>query len=204
MPRAERRRPIDVEIRHEPIAELSAYTTISIAFEVRSVFDVSGTHGEWTLTERPIAASYIKDYDAIAAERPANWHRRFDVSRWIMLVARHDDQPIGVATVAIDTPGLDMLEARRDVAALWDIRVAPAHRGRHVGTALFEAVEVAAVERGCGVLRIETQNNNVAACRLYSRCGCVLETVESAAYPDFPVEVRLIWRKNLLRTPQLS
>ena len=194
---ADRRRPIDVDIREEPLEELGGYATITIAFEVRSVLDVSGAPGAWTLTERAIEQPYIKDYDAVEAERPTSWARRFDISHWVMLVARHDDQPIGVAVVAMETPSVQMLEGRKDVGAIWDIRVAPAHRGRHVGTALFDAAEEAARERGCRVLKVETQNNNVAACRLYERCGCSLERVEPGVYPDHPDEVRMIWRKEL-------
>jgi len=197
IPMVDRREPIDVEIREEPLSELGGYATITIAFEVRSVLEVSGASGEWTLAERPVDEPYIKDYDANEAERPTSWARRFDISRWVMLVARHDDQPIGVAVVALDTPHLAMLDDRKDVAALWDIRVAPAHRGRHVGTALFDAAEQSAIDRGCRVLRVETQNNNVAACRLYQGRGCALEQVEPGAYPEFPDEVRLIWSKPL-------
>jgi ribosomal protein S18 acetylase RimI-like enzyme len=192
------KRILDVDVCEEPIAELGGYATITIAFEVSRVLDVSFESGSWTLTERSIDEPYIKDYDASEAERPSSWARRFDISHWVMLVARHEDQPIGVAVVAMNTPGLDMLENRTDVAALWDIRVAPAHRGRRVGTALFDAVEESAFSRGCGLLRIETQNNNVAACRLYESCGCSLEKVEPGVYSDFPDEIRLIWMKKLV------
>ena len=193
----ERRNPIDVDVSEEPLEELGGYATITIAFEVRRVVDVAFVSGAWTLTEREIEQPYIKDYDANEAERPSSWARRFDISKWVMLVARHDDQPIGVAVIALDTPGIEMLEDRKDVAALWDIRVAPAHRGRHVGTVLFEAAEQSAIQRGCRLLRVETQNNNVAACRLYQRCGCTLETVERNAYSEFPDEVKLVWAKTL-------
>ena len=194
---ADRRHPIDVDICEEPLAELGGYATITIAFEVTRVLDVSGEPGRWTLTEREVEQPYIKDYDAVEAERPTSWTRRFDISRWVMLVARHEDQPIGVAVVAMQTPGLDMLEGRADVAVLWDIRVAPAHRGRHVGSALFDAAEQSAISRGIRLLRVETQNNNVAACRLYQQCGCALEKVEPRAYSEFPDEVRLVWSKRL-------
>jgi GNAT superfamily N-acetyltransferase len=196
-PMVDRRRRLEVEIREEPLDELGGYATITIAFEVRRVLDVSGAEGAWTLTEREIEHPYIKNYDAVEAERPTSWARRFDISKWVMLVARHEDQPIGVAVIAMDTPHLDLLEGRKDVAALWDIRVAPAHRGRHVGTALFRAAEAVAIGRGCRLLRVETQNVNVAACRLYERRGCRLERVVPGAYSEFPDEVQLVWAKAL-------
>jgi len=198
---ADRRHPIDVDISEEPLAELGGYATITIAFEVRRVMEVSGSDGAWMLTEREVEQPYIKDYDAVEAERPTSWARRFDISKWVLLVARHEDQPIGVAVIAMDTPRIELLEGRKDVGALWDIRVAPAHRGRRVGTALFEAAADAALARGCRLLKVETQNNNVAACRLYERCGCALESVERGAYSEFPDEVKLVWRKELPLSP---
>jgi ribosomal protein S18 acetylase RimI-like enzyme len=194
---AERRHPIEVDVSEEPLAELGGYATITIAFEVRRVLDVSGPAGAWTLTERAIEHPYIKDYDAVEAERPTSWARRFDISHWVMLVGRHEDQPIGVAVVAMDTPGVDMLEGRKDIAALWDIRVAPAHRGRRVGSALFDAAAESATARGCRILKVETQNTNVTACRLYESRGCSLQKVEPGAYTEFPDEIQLIWAKTL-------
>src|SRR5262245_46306494 len=41
-----------------------------------------------------------------------------------------------------------MLEDRRDIAVLWDIRVAAEARGQGVGTTLFRAVEKRAVAQG--------------------------------------------------------
>jgi GNAT superfamily N-acetyltransferase len=74
------------------------------------------------------------------------------------------------------------------LAVLWDIRVAPAFRGRGVGRALFEAVETWVGARGCAELKVETQNINVAACRFYAALGCQLRTVRTDAYPLCPGE----------------
>ena len=70
-----------------------------------------------------------------------------------------------------------MLEGRRDLAALWDIRVSPNARRQGVGSALFERVEAWAGLHGCRQLRIETQNTNVQACRVYERQGCQLRVI---------------------------
>ena len=48
-------------------------------------------------------------------------------------------------------------------------------------------------------MKIETQNVNAAACRLYARCGYRLAEAHPLAYPDLPEEVQLIWRKVLAR-----
>lgn len=114
------------------------------------------------------------------------------------LFAAHDDGAlVGAAAVAWGTPGLDLLEGRRDLAVLWDLRVAPEARGRGVGTALFRAAEAWAAARGCRHLKVETQSVNVPACRFYARAGCVLGAVHRFAYPGLPDEAQLLWYKAL-------
>ncbi len=90
-----------------------------------------------------------------------------------------------------------MLEGHIDLAVLWDIRVNPAVRGGGVGRALFNAAMSWAARRGCHRLKIETQNNNVAACRFYQRMGCHLHAVHRNIYPEFPDEIQLIWMKTV-------
>ena len=84
-----------------------------------------------------------------------------------------------------------------DAAVLWDLRVAPRNRGEGVGRALFAQAERWARAQGKRRLLIETQNINVAACRFYEAMTCDLVSIERAAYPEFPDEVRLIWSKTL-------
>jgi hypothetical protein len=43
------------------------------------------------------------------------------------------------------------------------------------------------------LLKIETQNSNVAACRFYAREGCQLRGIHPGAYADFPDEIQLLW-----------
>lgn len=99
--------------------------------------------------------------------------------------------------IAFDTPGVEMLEGRRDLAVLWDIRVAPEARGQGVGAALFRAAEEWARARGCSQFKVETQNVNVAACRFYARQGCVLTAIDPSAYPGLPGQIQLLWYKDL-------
>ena len=187
-----------VEVNEEPMTALGEYATIPIAFEVSSVFDVAEQGGGFVVTERPLDAPYVKDYDALG-EGPARWLELFDISNWGLLAARAGGRRVGGAAVAFDTPGLDMLEGRRDLAVLWDIRVSPEARGLGVGSALFGAAQAWAAARGCRRLDVETQNVNVAACRFYMRRGCVLGAVDRSAYPGLPGEIQLLWYKDLTR-----
>jgi GNAT superfamily N-acetyltransferase len=142
----------------------------------------------------------VKDYDAEEDEGPSRWAKRWDVSRWGLLVARERGARVGGAVLAFDTPALHMLRGRRDLVALWDLRVRPDERGKAIGTELWKASEAWARARGCRHLQVETQNINVTACRFYQRMGCTLGAVDRFAYwPDLPDEVQLLWVKDLSR-----
>lgn len=187
-----------IEIRQESSKTIGEYAEISTAFEVVDIFDVAPkSDGRFVLTKQRAPRRYIKDYDAYAGEGPLTWGARFDISRWAFFAAFDGDERVGGATVVYDTPRVEMLEGRRDLALLWDLRVDPAHRHRGVGTALFKAAATWAVAHGCRELKIETQNVNVSACLCYARQGCVLRTARPGAYADFPDEIQLLWYKDL-------
>jgi GNAT superfamily N-acetyltransferase len=191
---------VDIEVSESPRTNLAEYATIPIAFQVRSVFDVidrRAEHGEFVLVERDLRVHYLKDYDAIEGNHPIQWATRFDVSNWGFLAADVAGRRVGWAAVAIDTPSLDILQGRADIAAAWDIRVAPKVRGLGIGSELFHAAVAWARARGCRQLVIETQNINVPACRFYLHQGCVLVAANQLAYPGFPDETQLLWQKAL-------
>ena len=187
-----------IEVAEEPMPELGEYASVPISFQVRLVLDaveLDGGLGGLMLTERAVDIPYLKDYDLL--DGPGTWAERFDLQNWGWIVARDDRRRVGCAAVAFDTWGVEMLERRRDLAVLWDIRVAPEMRGRGVGAALFRAAEAWAVSRGCREIKVETQNINVPACRFYRRMGCALGGIHRFAYPTLPHEVQLLWYKQL-------
>lgn len=191
---------MDITITEESISTAPELARIPISFEVESVFDVSaqdGGLGGLILSERRLDIPYVKDYDTMEGENPGEWAQRFDLSNWGLIGARSNGVRIGGAVVAFNTPGVNMLEGRSDLAVLWDIRLSPDARGQGVGAALFRAVEAWAAARGCGLLKIETQNINVPACRFYAQRGCVLGAINRFAYRDLPDEVQLLWYKAL-------
>jgi ribosomal protein S18 acetylase RimI-like enzyme len=193
---------VRIELAEEPMTALHEYARVPIVFTVDRVLDVTCCGAEaagFVLSERRLEVPYDKDYDAIAGEGPLQWGRRFDVSNWALLTARAATRMVGGAAVAVDTPGLTLLEGRRDLAVLWDIRVSPDARRQGVGSALFATVETWAQRHGCTQLKIETQNTNVAACRFYERQGCRLQAIDRAAYPQLPEEIQLLWYKDVRR-----
>jgi GNAT superfamily N-acetyltransferase len=186
-----------IHIVEEPIqAGFADYARVPIAFMVEKVLDIrEAPGGAPALAERKIPVPYVKDYDR--DDHPTTWPARFDVSRWGLLAAVMKGQRMGGAIIAVDTPGLTMLDGRTDLAVLWDIRVTSGARRKGIGSALFHAVEEWARSRNCREVRIETQNTNVTACRFYQRLGCVLDVVNRHAYLEMPEEIQLLWRKRL-------
>jgi GNAT superfamily N-acetyltransferase len=170
---------------------------VPISFSAETIYDVTSTaSGEIALTERRLNAPIAKDYDS-TSEGPTAWPTSFDISNWAFFAAYADGQRAGGAVVAFRTPDVDMLEGRRDLAVLWDLRVAPEYRGGGIGAALIDAAEKWAAANGATALKVETQNINVSACRRYERSGFVLRRANFGAYPDYPHEVQLLWYKDL-------
>jgi GNAT superfamily N-acetyltransferase len=179
-------------------ASLSDYAKIPIAFEVRSIYQVRLIDrglGGIRLGEVAVEP-YRKDYDACDEDRPENWLERFDVSNWVLLMILDGEIPLAGAAIAFDTPEVHMLEGRRDLAIVWDIRVCPDQRGNGLGTSLFQAAATWARSKGCTQLKVETQNTNVPACKFYARQGCSLGEIHRFKYIrdlDFTDEVMLVW-----------
>ena len=93
-----------------------------------------------------------------------------------------------------------MLQGRKDLAVLWDLRVQPDLRGNGIGTKLFIHAAEWARQRKCKYLKIETQNTNVPACRFYARLGARLGGVDRHGYagcPSIENEVMLLWYYDL-------
>jgi GNAT superfamily N-acetyltransferase len=140
---------------------------------------------------------YIKDYDA-GDELPTDWPKRYDVTKWGFFLAEMGGEPVGAAAVAFDSTGVFMLEARRELAVLWDIRVHPKVRG--AGILLFRHVARWSRAHGCSQMKIETQNVNVPACRFYQRMGARLGEIHRHGYAAIPAvahEVMLNWYLDL-------
>jgi GNAT superfamily N-acetyltransferase len=187
------------------VDRLSDYAEIPISVCVDSVLRIKAINhglGGILLVEEPVQPPYTKDYDREApeGERVIDWPTRFDTRNWGFFLAIERERNVGGATVAFDAPGVNMLEGRKDLAVLWDIRVHTANRGHGIGSQLFRyAVEWARM-RGCRQLKIETQNVNVRACRFYASQGCTLGAIHRYGYagqPEVAHEAMLLWYLEL-------
>ena len=162
--------------------------------------------GGMVLREEEVAHPYRKGDDASVEESLAAWAREHDISKWGIFVAVDGDSVVGRAAVAFDTPAMNSLERRRDLAVLMDIRVLPAYRQQGIGSRLFKHAADWARQKGCKQLKIETENVNVPACKFYRRQGCTLRAIDRYAYaacpearrqPEIATEAMLIWQLDL-------
>ncbi|HTV46818.1 MAG TPA: GNAT family N-acetyltransferase [Phycisphaerae bacterium] len=186
------------------VDRLADYAQIPIVCDVQSILaieEIDGGMGGLNFREQPLQVPYSKDYDAYADGGPLNWPRRFDISTWGLWIGHEDADVVGGVAVAWNTPGIQMLEGKHDLAVLWDIRVRASSRHQGVGTALFQEAVRWTKSKGCRLLKIETQNVNVVACRFYAKMGCSLGRIDRLAYkqcPGIAGEIMLIWHLDLL------
>ncbi|MDD5529437.1 MAG: GNAT family N-acetyltransferase [bacterium] len=179
--------------------QLNEYSKISGAFKVSAVLRINhlenGLNGI-KIYEENIANPFIKDYDKY--EKPTEWKDKWNLENWGLFVAQNDtNETIGGVVIAYDTPEIHMLEGRKDLTVLWDIRVQPEYRGKGIGKLLFNKAVEYTKEKNCKIIKIETQNNNVDACEFYSKQGCCLEGIHYGVYKEFPDEIQLLWYKRV-------
>jgi len=147
---------VRIDSTEEPISALAECAQISAAFLVERIVTFDEIGDELAVFERIVDEPYYKDYDRL--ESPVTWADRFDISNWGLLGAFVAGHRVGGAVIAFDSASVDMLEGRKDLAVLWDLRVQPEYRRRGVGAALFRAVEHWTTSKGCTEIRVETQN----------------------------------------------
>ena len=188
---------MNIEYRQETANDIHGYAQVPIVFTVRSRYRaelIDGGLGGWTLNEEPVYPPREKDYDEL--EPPTRWLKH-DTSHWAFFAAHHGQHRVGGAIVAWNSPGLHMLEARTDLAVLWDIRVRREYRRSGIGTQLFDQCAEWARAKGCSRLKVETQDINVPACRFYAAKGCELRSLHHGMYAEYPDEVQFLWYFNL-------
>lgn len=188
---------MSIEIRSENQSSLTEYAATPIAFAVREVIGAVTAGGAPNpLPRRGIARAFRKDYDAIPGNGPAGWPARFAVDRARFMAAYDQGRRVGGAVVIVEPSDVARLGGEPPFALLWDVRVAPAARGRGIGRALLRAAETVTQETGSRGLVAETQDINVAACHLYARAGYDIIRVNPTAYPDIAGETQIVWAKS--------
>ena len=151
------------------------------------------------LVEMPVEP-YLKDFCIGDDESVTRWEKRWDISNWAFFMAFDGERPVGGATVASRTKGINMLSGRDDLAVLWDIRIDDDYKNKGIGQKLFDMAIKWSLEQGLVQMKIECQNNNVPACKFYHKQGAVLSVIDEYAYynePEYRYEAQFIWFLDL-------
>ena len=176
------------------------YDKIPMNVDVRSEFQlrrIDGGLGGIAFDEVPVTP-YVKDLAKF--ERATEYEKEFDISTWLFFMAFDDDKPVGALTLAVPTPNLYMLGGMKEACVLWDIRVDDKYKHHGIGQKLFDQAKCAAQEKGYKKMIIESQNNNVTACRFYRKQGAFISKIDTNAYasePGLENEIQFIWTLDL-------
>jgi len=149
----------------------------------------SGIETGWRLVERRLARPFDKghayDFDR---EEQANIRARLRRGDGLHLVAERDGRLVGILDI---TPN-----EWNATAFIWNIMLDVDVRGQGLGRELFERGVRWARQQGYRALMLETQTNNVPACKFYARLGCRLEGIRDAYYTNEDIErgeVAIFW-----------
>lgn len=178
----------------------AAYDSIDMMVDVRAHYELDRIDrgpGGVLLREVPVQP-YVKDLGRYG--RAGDYEKRFDISNWAFFMAFDDDAPVAGMTLVRNTPSVDLLDGRDDLCVLWDLRVSAPYKGRGIGQVLFDKAVRWTRRQGLAQIKIECQNNNVPACKFYSKQGAYLAAFDEYAYagkPGIQNEVQLIWYLDL-------
>ncbi|WP_105616407.1 GNAT family N-acetyltransferase [Vallitalea okinawensis] len=183
----------------EPTREiLKDYSNISIEFIVDSEYTFEWQNnglGGIKLVEKHVEP-YTKDYDSID-DNPSVLIDKFNLSNWCVVSVFDGDKQAGGAIIAFNTEDINMLEGRDDLAVLWDIRINKNYRRMGIGSRIIDRCIEWARSKNCTRFKIETQNNNVKACKFYASQGAKLSNINRYYYKEYPNEIQLIWSIDL-------
>lgn len=151
-------------------------------------FDIIGrlkpafSQGRWSCTEELFEKPAIKAYENDSEEFFAAHMGRPDKAVYL---AYEDGVCVGQLVLRQDWNGYAFIE---------DICVAREARGRGIGSALVEKARKWAVDRKLSGLALETQDNNLLACRFYQRQGFQIGGVNTLFYRNFNnPEIAIFW-----------
>ena len=146
------------------------------SFMVEAELCLSAEEGRIDYTVRPVTP-YVKRYGPEIHDAQ-EYLGRPDRAAWL---AYAEDRVAGQILVH---------ENWNRFALIWDIVVDPPFRRMGVGRRLIEQATGWARERGLPGVMLETQNINVAACRLYEASGFVLSGFDGCLYRGVEPDTR--------------
>ena len=161
-----------VRINHQNLADINkANQPYEITGKIKPTFD----NGNWSYTEEIYEQPYMKEYP----EDSYDYAAYIDNSDKVIFFAYSNAECIGQIILKRDWNKYAFIE---------DICVAKSARGQGVGTALIQKAIEWAKNSNLKGLALETQDNNLLACRFYAKCGFVIGAVNTMLYRNFDNE----------------
>ena len=128
-------------LRFVQVHDLKIYSTISIAFWIQKTLKIdpskNGLQGI-PFQESSTDYSVCKNYDQLPQNSPLDWEKVFDTKKWHIVLTYIEEKPVAGGIIIHNSPEIQMLGLRKDLAVLWDIRVNEEYRGMGIGRALFQ------------------------------------------------------------------
>ncbi len=174
-------------------ADVPGLVEIDPSFVSDSILEVhkrgAGATVCWELSERRLAQPFDKGrrYDLLPE----------DLEQIAGRIAGGNGLYLKVVDAGRIVALLDLeLVSWNNTAFLWNILLDRAYRRRGIGRRLFERAIDFAREHGARAIILETQNNNMPACRFYQAMGCDLVGLNDLYYSNQDLEygeVALFW-----------
>jgi len=189
----------DIQIRDLTLEDVPRLREINPTFVSDTVLKVErgeeGMEVAWRLHEVPLAQPFDKGhgYDP-TEEELAELRRRLQRGQGLYLVAEAGGRIVALLEVEP--------QEWNHTAWVWDILVDWNYRRRGVGRSLMQRAIAWAKERDYRALSLETQSNNINACRFYQRMGFRLTGIREDLYTNEDIakgEVAIFWSYPLRR-----
>ncbi len=182
----------DLTIRPLTSADVPRLSDIDAEFESDRFLDVektvNGLQVSWRLIERPLVPPFHSTDYGLSRQQREQVGARLREGDGLCLVAQDTGQLVALLDVE--------RERWRDTATVWNILVDKSYRRQGLGCELMNrAIEWA---RGHGLrgILLETQTNNLSACRFYQAMGFQLCGLDDHFYSNDDIgvkEVAIFW-----------
>ena len=141
-------------------------------FEIIGKLKPTFVNDEWTYTEEIYDCSYLHSYP----NEDCDYSLYIENPDKAVFLAYSDKECVGQIVLVKDWNKYALVE---------DICVSKSSRGQGVGTALIQKAVEWAKDKGLDGLALETQDNNLLACRFYLKCGFAIGAVNTMLYKNF-------------------
>lgn len=156
-------------------------------FEIIGKLKPTFMDGEWTYTEELLDEPFTKSYPS----DDCDYLEYIENPDKVIFLAYSEEICIGQ---------IILRKEWNQYAFVEDICVSKVVRGQGVGTTLIQKATEWAKSVGMDGLALETQDNNLWACRFYAKCGFVIGAVNTMLYKNFDKpwsdEMAIMWYKK--------